>query len=317
MAHDLFLRGRWFLSRRNAASLEVAIRSFTRAIARDSGYAPAYAGLATAYAMSAPFAGRRPHEVFPLARAAAERALSLDSTAADAHMARAVIAMFYDWDWKTAAAEFERSIALNPSDAEARLFYAWYLVTRHRMADARAQLDTATALDPLSVIITARVGTLAWFEGRYADAETQFRKALELDPTFYLARTELPTVLMSQGKREAARAALPLPEDVQPGTSESGWPAGVRVALGDTAGARRSLAALTDLASRRYVSPDVMAIVMVALGDYPGALDQLDRAVEEHSFTVIFVGTYPPFRALAGDPRFQRVLATIGLPPGR
>jgi hypothetical protein len=68
--------------------------------------------------MSAPFAGARPHDVFPEARKAADRALALDSTAADAHMARAVIAMFYEWDLVRAGLEFERSIALNPSDGE-------------------------------------------------------------------------------------------------------------------------------------------------------------------------------------------------------
>jgi hypothetical protein len=98
-------------------------------------------------AMSAPFAGARPHDVLPDARHAADRALALDSTAADAHMARAVIAMFYDWDLATAGREFERSIALNPNDAETHLFYFWLLAMQNRTVEARTQIETAAMLD--------------------------------------------------------------------------------------------------------------------------------------------------------------------------
>ena len=316
MAHDLYLRGRHFLSRRTSSSLELAVRHFREAIARDSSYSQAWAGLATAWAISASFAGARPHDVFPQARAAAERSLALDSTAADAHLARALIAMFYDWNWGLAEAEFQRSIALNPSDAETRLFYSWYLVTQHRMSEARPQIETASSLDPLSVIVTARVGSMAWFENRYEVAETWLRKALDLDSTFYVAKAELPGVLMALGRADEARKVLPDPRDLRPGTSESGWPAQVRVDLGDTAGARTMLAALLESQRGRYVTPDVIAMVRLALGDEDGAIRDLDRAVDEHAYTAIFLGTYPPFRRLHRDPRFVKILARMGLTPG-
>ena len=293
-AHDLFLRGRHFLSRRTPSSLALAVRSFTEAIARDSAYSEAWAGLATALAMSAPFAGARPHDVFPEARKAADRALALDSTAADAHMARAVIAMFYEWDLATANREFERSIALNPSDAEARLFYFWLLAMQNRTAEARTQVETAARLDPLSVIVTTRVGTFAWFEGRHDDAETQFRRALQLDSTFYMARAELPTVLLAAGKRNAARAALPAPDELLVGTSESAWPVAVRVALGDTAGARHTLATLTRLAGERYVAKDLLATVRLSLGDTSEALDLWSRPRTNERFPSYWSGSIRP-----------------------
>ena len=314
-AHDLYLRGRHFLSRRTPTSLDLAVRSFRSAIGRDSTYAQAWAGLATAYALSAPFAGARPHDVFPQARAAAERSVALDSTAADAHMARAVIAMFYDWDWKIAGAEFARSLALNPSDAETRLFYSWYLVTQHRMSEARTQIEAASALDPLSVIVTARVGSMAWFEDRYEVAETWLRKALDLDSTFYIAKAELPGVLMALGRHREAQQALPDPHDLRPGTSESGWPAQVRVDLGDSAGARTMLDALLEMQRTRYVTPDLIAMTRLALGDEDGAIKDLERAVDERAYTAIFLGTYPPFRRLHRDPRYLKVVARMGLTP--
>jgi serine/threonine-protein kinase len=314
-AHDLFLRGRHFLSRRTPSSLALAVRMFSDAIARDSTYSQAWAGLATAWAMSGPFAGGNPHEVFPQARRAAERALALDSTTAEAHTARAVIAFFYEWDLQKTEAEFRRSIALNPSEAESHLFYFWYLGTQNRMAEAREQIETAAKLDPLSVIVQTRVGTVAWVQGRNADAERELRKALQLDSTFHMAKGELAAVLLASGKREAARAVLPPPEELLVGSVESGWPAQVRVALGDTAGARRSLAALTRMARTQYVSADLVAMVKLALGDVAGALDELERAERERAFTLILVGFYPPFHALKGEPRYQRLLARLGLPP--
>jgi serine/threonine-protein kinase len=315
LAHDLYLRGRHFLGRRTPASLALAIQHFNDAIARDSMYSQAWAGLATAWAMSAPFAGGKPQDVFPRARLAAERSLALDSTTAEAHTARAVIAFFYEWDLPKAEAEFERSIALNPNDAEAHLFYFWYLGTQNRTAEARQQIETAAKLDPLSVIVTTRVGTIAWVQGRYADAERELRKALQLDSTFHMARTELGSVLLASGKREAARAALPPAEELLVGSAESGWGAQVRVALGDTAGARRSLATLNTMAKTQYVSADLVAMVKLGLGDLSGALDELERGERERAFTLMLVGFYPPFRALNHEPRYQRLLARLGLPP--
>jgi len=315
MAHDLYLRGRHFLSRRNPSSLALAVRSFNEAIARDSMYSQAWAGLATAWAMSAPFAGGAPHEVFPQARKAADRALALDSSAADAHMARAVIALFYEWNLPLAEQEFTRSIALNPNDAEAHLFYHWYLAIQHRMKEARAEIETAAALDPLSVIVATRVGTLAWIEGRNADAETALRGALQLDSTFHMARTELSAVLLAEGKREAARAMLPPPDEILPGASESAWPAMVRVALGDTAGAKRMLAEIEAMRARRYVSADLVGTVKLALGDKAGALDDFERAANERAFPLILIGVYPVYQVLDAEPRFQRLFVRLGLPP--
>jgi serine/threonine-protein kinase len=209
--------------------------------------------------------------------------------------------------------EFERSIALNPSDAEAHLFFHWLERLEGRKAEARTQIETASKLDPLSVIVTTRVGTLAWFEGRYGDAETWFRKALQLDSTFHMARGELALVLVANGQRGPARAALPPPDEILTGSVESAFPAVARVALGDTAGARRSLRVIDSLSRKGYVSTDLRALVTLALGDVQGALDLLEQAMDERAFTMMFIGIYPPWRALAREPRFQALLSKLGI----
>jgi len=223
--------------------------------------------------------------------------------------------MFYEWNFPLAEQEFSRSIALNPNDAESHLFYYWYLAIQQRMKEARAEIETAAALDPLSVIVATRVGTLAWIEGRNADAETALRGALQLDSTFHMARTELSAVLLAEGKREAARAMLPPPEEILPGASESAWPAMVRVALGDTAGAKRMLAEIEAMRARRYVSADLVGTVKLALGDKAGALDDFERAANERAFPLILIGVYPVYQVLDAEPRFQRLFVRLGLPP--
>jgi len=189
-----------------------------------------------------------------------------------------------------------------------------YLSTQ---VDAIVAYDDASTDDTVDILrkhpkVALIVANRSW----EADVEARKRaegrhRGLLLD----MARTELPSVLLASGKREAARAALPPPDDLQFGTSESAWPASVRVALGDTAGVRQSLAVLTRQAGQRYVAKDLMATVKLALGDVPGALDLLEQAADERAFSLILVGVYPPYRALVREPRYQRLLARLGLPP--
>ena len=122
-------------------------------------------------------------------------------------------------------------------------------------------------------------------------------------------------MLLEAGKREAARAVLPSPDEVMPGSVESAFPALARTALGDTAGAHRTLAVIDEMAATRYVATDLRALVALALGDVNGALDLLEKSVEERAFTTIFIGIYPPWRALKDQPRFKALLAKLGLPP--
>jgi serine/threonine-protein kinase len=232
--------------------MAAAVRSFETAIARDSSFAPAYAGLADAYSLIAPFGGRRPRDVFPLARAAAEHALALDSTLAEAHTSVGIVAMFFDWDWAKAGEHLKRGIDLNPSDAEGHLFYSWYLLLRGRTAESGAEMTRALDLDKLSVIINTRRATLLQYEHRDAEAIRFYRQALEIDSTFFIARAEIGASLLATGQREAARSTVPVGA-VHTGSGEGGYPAWVLAQLGDTAGARTSLRALEAEARRSYV----------------------------------------------------------------
>jgi serine/threonine-protein kinase len=315
-AYDAYLRGRYFLGRRNPASIASAIRSFDAAIARDSSFALAYAGLADAYSLAAPFGGRRPHDVFPLARAAATRALALDSTVAEAHTSLGIVSMFYDWDWTAAGKHLLRGVELNPSYAEGHLFYSWYLLLRGQSEQSLSEIAKAHELDQLSVVITTRRGTLLQYENRDAEAIPFFRAALELDSTFFMARIDLAAAYLRTGQRELARRNIPRDRPF-PGAGEAGFPGWMLIQLGDTAGGIKALQDLEAVAKERYVTPDAIAMIYVALGDTTRALDLLERGANERAFTLVFLGNYPTFDGLHHNERFRRLANRIGvvLPP--
>jgi len=310
-AYDDYVRGRVFLGERSPVAMASAIRSFQSAIRADSSFAPAYAGLADAYSLVAPFGARPPNEVFPLARAAAERALALDSTLAEAHTSLGIVAMFYDWDWTAARTHLERGIALNPSSAEGHLFYAWYHVFRGHLNEAVAEVTKAQELDQLSAIITMRHGNILEFLGRYADAIPLYTRALVLDSTFFNTRAELAYALLKTGKREEARRMLP--QTISSGSGEGAYPAWILAQLGDTAGARAQVKALEAEQARGYTSADALAGAYAAVGDTARALAMLERGADEHAFTLPFLAQFPMFDALHDNPRFKKLVERIGV----
>jgi serine/threonine-protein kinase len=314
-AYDAYLRGRFFLGQRNPGAIASAIRSFEAAIKRDSTLAPAYAGLADAYSLTAPIGGRRPRDVFPLARAAAQHALALDSTLAEAHTSMGIVSMFYDWNWPAARQHLLRATELNPSYAEGHFFYCHYLLFRGHMAGALQEIARAQMLDPLSVIIATRHGTMLQFAGRDAEAIPVFRQALEIDSTFFFSiGAELAAALLQTGQRDAARTVA---ARVQPnvGSGEGGFPAWVLAQLGDTAGARKQVRILETAAERGYVSADALAAAYAGLGDTTRALNLLEKAADDRAFTLVFLANYRFFSSLHGTARFKRLVERVGVVP--
>ena len=310
-AYDAYVHGRVFLGQRNPVSMASAIRSFELAIRLDSSFAPAYAGLADAYSLLAPFGGHPPRDVFPLARSAAQRAIALDSTLAEAHTSLGIVAMFYDWDWATAGRELQRGIALNPSSAEGHLFYAWYLMLQGRMPDAISEVSKAHDLDQLSLVIATRHATILQMAGRDAEAVPFFRRALALDSTFFYARFGLALSLLRLDQRDEARRLVSR-EGVYTADNEGALPAWIFAKLGDSSAARAQVRKMEEALHHRYVAADALAGAYGAIGDTTRALDMLERAADEHAFTLIFLPYQPTFPTLHGNPRYQKIAKRVG-----
>ena len=190
-AYQSYLKGRYFWSQYSGDSLAKAVENFRDAIRLDPSYAPAYAGMADAYFDLATNDLRPPNEVFPLAKAAALKAVEIDPSLAEAHSALGALFWGYDLDWPHAEQEFKRALELDPSSSIAHSRYSVFLAVSLRRDQAVAECKKAQELDPLSPVITGLVGYVLSLTHNFDEAVPWFQKALELEPNFALARAEL------------------------------------------------------------------------------------------------------------------------------
>src|SRR5256714_12180511 len=206
-AHDLYLKGRHFWTKRTPEDLKEAMALFEKAIVLDPAYALAHAGLSDCYLLLGEYTSARPAEILPKARPHAYRALELDGALAEAHASLGLISIF-DYDWATAEREFKRAIELRSGYATAHHWYAILLVTLGRFAEARAEAERALELDPASVIVNNMLGVV-FFESRdYEKAIAALRKTLELNPGFASAGEMLACSYASAGRKAEALAEL-------------------------------------------------------------------------------------------------------------
>jgi tetratricopeptide (TPR) repeat protein len=317
VAHQLYLKGRFYWNKRMPDAYQTALRYFQQAIDRDPGYAPAYSGLADTYALLAvpPSEVAPPTEMMPKARQAAFKALELDDTLAEAHTSLAFVLAQFDWNWKEADREFERAIELNPGYASARYWYALHLAAQGRLDDALAEDRRALELDPLSLIVNTSLGRTLYFSRRFDEAVEQLRKTIEMDPAFPIAHYRLGLVYAAKGQLRDAIAEY---EKLQGPAAVSLAPALTGNALGrsgDAAGARRMIARLAALSKERYVPAAHVAFIHVGLGDRDQAFAWLAKARDERSDFIRFVKVDPLFDPLRSDPRFPELVKSVGLEP--
>lgn len=317
-AHDLYLKGRYFVSlREDPAALQRGIDFLQHAIALDSGYAQAWAGLAQAYGFLAGFDNKAPGDAFTQAKAAALRAVALDSGLALAHTSLAFIAIFHDWDWETARRELDRAMAIDSTEPTTHLHLAWYLDCRGQLEAALDEMRTARRLDPLNQVYNARVGTLLDYLGRYAEAEDELRRALALDSTNHGARTELVTALALQRRyREAVVASLHDTTDRRPfpQTATVGYAYGM---AGDRAAALAIQRRLERHSRQRYITPETLAYLAMGLGDTAAALDRLEQGYRERSFFLWTIANDHVYDPLHGTERFERIVREMGIVEAR
>ena len=186
-AYEAYLKGRYEWNKRTEASVRQSIQYFEQAIETDPTYALAYAGLADSYDILGTYEFVPPREAYPKAKEAAEKALELDDSLAEAHTALAFVHNVYDWDWRRAEREFKRALELNSNYATGHHWYGAFLITRGQFAEAEAELERAEHLDPLSLIIVAEAGEPYYFSREYDKAIAHYQKALQLDENFWAA----------------------------------------------------------------------------------------------------------------------------------
>jgi TolB-like protein/Flp pilus assembly protein TadD len=313
-AYESYLKGRYFWNKRTADGLKVALAYFNQALEENAGYAQAYSGLADTYALLGDwqYAVMTPKEALPKAKAAAIKALELDSALGEAHNSLAFCLDGFDWDFDAAGGEFRRAIELNPGYATAHHWYSWHLALVGNYDEAVVEMRKAENLDPLSLIINADLAELLVIAHSYDESIRQSRKTIEMDPNFALAHNQLGQAYLQIHMLDDAVAELEKAAQLSGGSP----PVIANLARAYAGSARRNDAVklLSDLKERSspgYSRASEIAVIYVSLGDSDQAMSWLERSYEERFNPGALLR--PGFDPLRADPRFQDLLRRIGL----
>ena len=314
-AYESYLKGRYFWNKRTADGLKVALAYFKQAIEEDPKYAQAYSGLADTYALLGDwqYAVMTPKEAFPKAKAAAIKALELDSTLGEAHNSLAFVLDGFDWDLDAGGKEFRRAIELNPGYATAHHWYAWHLSLLGRYDEAIAEMRKAENLDPLSLIINADLAELLVLAHSYDESIRQSRKTIEMDPNFALAHNQLGQAYLQKQMYDQAIAELQRAVQLSGGSPTSiANLARAYVASGNRSEAIKLLSDLKKRSNPGYSNASEIAMIYASLGETDQAMNWLDKGYEERFNPGVLLR--PGFDPLRSDSRFQNLVRRIGLP---
>lgn len=311
-AFEQFLKGRYHLNQRTRDDVLRSLESFRRSIEADPGFYLSHAAWAEAAILTGWYRWVSPEEAFPPARVAAERALALAPNSAEAHTMAAAISMLWDWDYVTAEAEFRRALELNPGYPRAHHWYALFLSYTARHDEAVAEIQRARELDPLSTIIRTIEAVCYCQGGRYEEALEAASKALEMTPDFPLALGMSTCGYVGLGKHEQAFAVARQAFETTGGAGELADLIEVCYVAGRENEALELLAELESRLEREHVSATTIAGTYLVLGRNEQAMDWLERAYEEHAWSLIFLRDrlYDPLRS---DPRFRDLYRKVGL----
>jgi TolB-like protein/DNA-binding winged helix-turn-helix (wHTH) protein len=315
-AFDLYLRGRYAWNQRNVEGFNQAIQYFNQAIEKDPNFALAYSGLADCYTLLALY-GEGVTSMTD-AKAAAEKALQLDGTLAEAHTSLAAVKVLHDWDWQGAEQEFHRAIELNPNSAHAHHWYGNLLLgPEGRHEEAIAELQRAQELDPLSPIIKADAGFAYFLAGRYDLALQAYQKVVAANPNFvpvhfYLSKYYLQTgqydLWMKESVEDAGLAGQSSrSQSLQRVYAQGGF----RAVMEEMAKPIESskLAAFKDVRLDACASAEAEA----ELGRNVAALNRLEECRRLNETGLIYLKVDPVWTNLRREPRFQDLLRSIHL----
>ena len=315
-AYESYLRGRYYFNQRTEDALHKSIASFQQAIARDPAYAPAYSGLAEAYAMLGFRGGFPSKDALSDAKKAALKAIELDDTLAEPHASLAFIAETYEWDWPAAERQYKQALELNPGYAQAHNWYGGYLTYTGRFNEGVAEAIRARELDPLSLPLNNALAGRLLAAGRYDEALRQVQTTLELDEHFAPAHQTLGWVYLHGGKQDdAIREFQNALELAGAADTDIQLDLGFAYALsGRPDEARRILANLQQLYQQGIVPAASLATLHGALGESNEAFVWLEKAYQERDPQLTYLKAGRRFEPLREDPRFGQLVRRVGLP---
>jgi serine/threonine-protein kinase len=317
-AYTLYLKGRYCWNRRTAKQLEAGIGYFEQAIRVDDSYALAYAGLADSYSLLGFYRHLSSPEALKKVSWAAERAIGIDGSLAEAYNALAYAKFIFAWDWAAAEQHFKKALELNPLYATALHWYAELLLALGRFEEAREYMDRGHALDPMSLSIGTGVGWVSYFMGHYQDAIAQYRNVLKIDPGFVILPWFLGPAFMENGMYTPAIAFYN--ERLEHSKGHAGLLSHLGYAQAVASHAEPALEILHQLeerSTREHIPADYLALVHMGLGNVDRALDYYEQAFDERCWNLVFLNVDPVYNSVRGEARFRRLIEKMEFPAGR
>jgi eukaryotic-like serine/threonine-protein kinase len=312
-AHLEFLKSRHSFNAGSPSALEVALRHARRALELDPTSAPAWTVVADVNIFRAIRGMAPPAEAAVAATEAANKALALDPTLADAHVSIGTI-LSHTGDVAGGLRALQKAVELNPGHAAAHNLLARALYSFERHAEALAATNKSVSLDPMSMMIYTGAGDAYYFAREYEKSVFHYRMAIELDPRFDGAHTGLARSLEALCRFDEARA------EYEEGRRVSGGVAGpsfgmahLEAASGNEPEARRILAELIDARLTRVVSAWGIAVLHASLGDVEEAFRWLEIAIRERSSGLILLRVHPRLDAIRSDARYRELVRRLGL----
>jgi TolB-like protein/Tfp pilus assembly protein PilF len=313
-AYQLYLKGKFYWNKRTGESLKQAAQFYQQAIAKDPNYALAYSGLAETYVLFSSYDVASGADSYPQAKAAAQQALAIDDSLAEAHSALGFYLSNYEWDRAGAEKEFRRAIELKPNYATAHHWLGADLGNQKRFDESLVELRRAEELDPLSPIISTNVGDTLVFARRYDEAIAEYKRVLISNPDFPYAHLALSDAYGSKGMYVEAKAEARRALELNYGSSPKGFLGLWLARSGQRDEALKLLAELEAEAKQNYVQGETIALIYIGLGDKAAALNWLERHMLTRAETANTYAVAPEFDDLRDEPRFKAMLKRMNLP---
>ncbi len=316
-AYEAYLKARYYWNKFTPQGVTKAVEYFQQAIAIDPGYSVAYTGLADCSSRMGWWGFVSPEQGFGAGRSAAQKAVDLAPSLAEAHGSLAWAIMHYDWDLVTAEKEFRRALELNSNYMSVQHFYAASLAAMTRWDDAMVEIKRVLRLDPLSLIANMTAAKILAHAHRFEESVSYSRSALEIDPAFPSARWTLAMAFHGLGDYEQAIA------EIRKAMECSGNHGIYISALGSTYAASgkrdeafNAINQLEDLAMQRYVMPDWIAYIYACLNEKDQAFHWLAKAYDGRSAWLPYAAGFFWLDNLRSDPRFDALLRRMNFPHG-
>ena len=315
-AYRDYLRGRFFWNKRTADDLKTAVDYFQKAVGKDPTFAPGYAGLAQSYGLMYNYGAAAASDAYPLAERAALKALEIDGSLSEGHMALALVKANYQRDWGGAERGFQIALELNSGNATAHMWYAVYLLGLGRFDEALTEMRRAEELDPLSLANSTVTGQTLYLQRRYDEAIDQLQETLKLDPDFGLARLALGYAYIQKSMYREAVTELQKAQGLWGDHPRVICALGLAHALsGNRVAAERLLEVLKQASLDAAFQPFAMATIYVGLGQRGLALQWLEKEFEQPGLDQMWFAANPVFDPLRSDPRFDDLLERMNLEP--